>query len=36
MIEVERKTVDLVWCGSVAYPGMQWLPEMKVNNLVME
>jgi hypothetical protein len=36
MIEAEKKTVDLVWCGSVTYPGMQWLPEMKVNNLVIE
>ena len=36
MIEAEKKTVDLVWCGSVTYPGMQWLPEMKVSDLVIE
>jgi hypothetical protein len=29
VIEPERKTVDLVWRGAVAYPGTAWLPHMK-------
>ncbi|OAD22593.1 hypothetical protein THIOM_001592 [Candidatus Thiomargarita nelsonii] len=35
-IRAEDQQVDMVWRGALAYPGVDWLPEMKQMHVHIE